>query len=93
MQAELVSACQEKGVATAGTKDQLASNLLAFFATEGADAAVVATSAAASSTDDVLLTKRMSELDSAIQSRTEELQSLHEGDRCTFDVLLLGAVA
>lgn len=92
LQTELVEACQLKGVATTGTKEQLASNLLAFFATADSNtvAVAVAASAAASSADDVqLLTSRVAELDNAIQTRTEELQSLHDGDRCAFPVLYL----
>lgn len=83
LQAELVEACQEKGVGTKGTKDQLASNLLAFFAAESSVDAIT-TAAATSSADDIqCLSTRVAALDAEIQTRTEELQSLHDGDRCS----------
>jgi hypothetical protein len=87
VQAELIKACQEYDVPASGTKEQLVSNLLACFSTQGVETSAVKSPAVGSDDDIQLLTKRVSELDSAIQTRTEELQSLHDGDRCTISFL------
>lgn len=90
MQPELIEACKEKGVATSGTKEKLASNLLAFFATAGSNAAALP----GNSADDMqLLSSRVAELDQAIQTRTEELQSLHDGDRYAIEFLYMPQAA
>lgn len=82
--AELINACEEYGVGTSGTKHELVAELRQHFS-----ASKTIADPGAASVDEVddgmdlvqQLTSKVSQLDEAIQTKTNELQSMHEGDR------------
>lgn len=85
LQAELLGACEEYGLAMTGTKHELVATLRAHFSSANGvtDAEVALINEAQTDVELVqYLTDKVSQLDQAIQTRTQELQSMHEGDRC-----------
>lgn len=88
MQVDLLDACQEYGLEQTGTKHELVASLRKHFLSRatGADSEVALVSEAQAGMNLVQqLTDKVSQLDEAIQTKTDELQSMHEGDRCAID--------
>eukprot|EP00892_Ulva_mutabilis_P007482 jgi/Ulvmu1/5105/UM021_0122.1 len=81
--AHLLNACEEYGLTTSGTKHDLVATLRDHFsASTMADPGASLVSEAQADMDLVQdLTDKVSLLDQAIQTKTDELQSMHEGDR------------
>lgn len=82
--ADLINACEEYGVTTSGTKHELVAGLRQHFSesttiTDPDAASVIEVDGGMDLVQH--LTSKVSQLDEAIQTKTNELQSMHEGDR------------
>lgn len=82
MQVELVDACEERGLVTSGTKHELVAALQQHCSMTLTDSDAALETEVEDGMDLVQhLTAKVSQLDEAIQTKTNELHSMHKGDR------------
>lgn len=89
MQVELIDACEERGLVSSGTKHELVAALRQHFSMTPPESDAALVTEVEDGMDLVQhLTAKVSQLDEAIQTKTNELHSMHKGDRYDFACFL-----